>query len=799
MAISAPIAMLVIFLLMFYFFRKITLIISPMIIAMAAVIITMGLLIITGNTIHIMSSMIPIFIMPIAVLDAVHILSEFFDRYQETGDRKKTIIAVMRTLFMPMLYTSLTTTAGFASLALTPIPPVQTFGLFIAIGVMSAWLLTITFVPAYIMLLKKGSLENFGMSRGKNASRRKPLLTRLLGALGSFTYKNALWVIVATIALAFIAGWGISRIHINDNPTRWFKPSHEIRVADRVLNQHFGGTYMAYLSLAPKDLTVGEYIDELGRRARERSKEINLLLDNVFKDVLSQTEELAKTTDDKEELLIGIEDFALARKKNSSENERFAWDEVFDFIDEDLDDPNLDNLPIDEYAEAVKTRAAAYTGKKSANVNSVFQRLSAESARIAKSVETKGRLLEKLNTFANDQSDLEPEMDFAWVKALNLLQEEREIFKSPRVHEYISALQEELLKTGFVGKSNSIADMVKTVHRELFSGEDKDYRTPDSLNSIGLCLEQFGYSERPDDIWHFVTQNFRKTSIWVQLKSGNNRDMKKVIDAVDDYIDDNPPPFELRHKWFGLTYINVVWQEKMVSGMLQAFLGSFLIVLLMMILLFRSGLWGLLSMVPLTLTIGLIYGTIGFIGKDYDMPVAVLSALSLGPAIDYAIHFLARSREMHRRHESWKAASPYMFDEPSRAIVRNVIVIGVGFLPLLAASLVPYQTVGIFLASILLLAGIATLIIIPSLIKLLESRLFPKTAAAAFICRCGTCAITSLAIVALLVINLVQFTRLGRTSLTVFAIIALPVLLLICWLTSRSEKCRINDNSNKES
>ena len=46
----------------------------------------------------------------------------------------------------------------------------------------------------------------------------------------------------------------------------------------------------------------------------------------------------------------------------------------------------------------------------------------------------------------------------------------------------------------------------------------------------------------------------------------------------------------------------------MVAGMLQSFLGSFLVVLLMMTFLFRSALWGLLSMVPLMLTIGLIYG-----------------------------------------------------------------------------------------------------------------------------------------------------------------------------------------------
>ncbi len=38
---------------------------------------------------------------------------------------------------------------------------------------------------------------------------------------------------------------------INDNPTKWFVKSHPIRVADRVLNKHFAGTYQAYLALTP--------------------------------------------------------------------------------------------------------------------------------------------------------------------------------------------------------------------------------------------------------------------------------------------------------------------------------------------------------------------------------------------------------------------------------------------------------------------------------------------------------------------------------------------------------------------
>jgi predicted RND superfamily exporter protein len=190
MAITGPVAMVIIFVLMLFFFRKFVLIMSPLIVAMVAVICTMSLLVISGKTVHIMSSMIPIFIVPIAVLDAVHILSEFFDRYQETRDPRKTITGVMDTLFTPMLYTSLTTAVGFASLALAPIPPVQVFGLFVAFGVLLAWILSVTFIPAFVMFIKKESLEKFGAVHTGTKKAKGSLLDRLLGRTGRMT---SLW------------------------------------------------------------------------------------------------------------------------------------------------------------------------------------------------------------------------------------------------------------------------------------------------------------------------------------------------------------------------------------------------------------------------------------------------------------------------------------------------------------------------------------------------------------------------------------------------------------------------------
>jgi hypothetical protein len=271
-----------------------------------------------------------------------------------------------------------------------------------------------------------------------------------------------------------------------------------------------------------------------------------------------------------------------------------------------------------------------------------------------------------------------------------------------------------------------VADIVKKVHQELIDGKPENYKIPDSSNAVAQCLLQFQSSHNPDDLWHMVTFDYMHTNIWMQLPSGDNKDMEKVVKAVDEFFTQNPPPVPLEYNWAGLTYINTVWQNKMVWGMLRSFMGSFIIVFIMMSILFRSPLWGIVCMVPLLITIVVIYGIIGLAGKDYDMPVAVLSALTLGMAVDFAIHFLERARAGFAQTGSWQKSVGLMFGEPASAITRNVIVIAIGFLPLLAAPLIPYKTVGIFLCAIMALSGAVTLLALPAILKLLEKVLFKR-------------------------------------------------------------------------
>jgi len=228
----------------------------------------------------------------------------------------------------------------------------------------------------------------------------------------------------------------------------------------------------------------------------------------------------------------------------------------------------------------------------------------------------------------------------------------------------------------------------------------------------------------PDDLDNFLDYNSQKANIWVQMKGGENIQMRDVEKSTTDFMRDNPVPKDITIRWSGLTYINMIWQNLMVWGMLKAVLGSFWIVFFLMVIEFRSLRMGFISMLPLTIAIVSSYGFVGFAGKDYDMPIAVCSALALGMAIDFAIHYLQRFKAVYRELKDIEAANTFMAGEPYRAIMGNAIVISLGFLPLITSTLTPYVTVGTFFALLMVFSTLATLILLPAIMRLLGKSLF---------------------------------------------------------------------------
>lgn len=303
----------------------------------------------------------------------------------------------------------------------------------------------------------------------------------------------------------------------------------------------------------------------------------------------------------------------------------------------------------------------------------------------------------------------------------------QEEIKSPEALRYIEGLQRHLETLPVVGKTFSVADYVKRINLVLHDDDPKYDAIPESKDAVGQFLFLFAMSAKPSDLDTVVDNSFTKANIWVQLKTWDAKAMEAVIAAAEGYRKSHPTTLELKPA--GNAYFNMVWNDEVLWDMVLGFGLALVVVFGVLVLDFRSWKWALVAYVPLLFTIALIYGVIGFTGKRFDMPISVLSCLSLGMAVDFAIHFISRFKQRLKEAgegETVTDALLWTAARPGKGIMRNAILFASAFSVMLFAPLTPYITVGAFIASMMLLSALLTLVFLPALITLFKGALLKE-------------------------------------------------------------------------
>jgi predicted RND superfamily exporter protein len=234
---------------------------------------------------------------------------------------------------------------------------------------------------------------------------------------------------------------------------------------------------------------------------------------------------------------------------------------------------------------------------------------------------------------------------------------------------------------------------------------------------VGQYLFVFGMSAKASTLDNLIDPGAERANIWVQLKTWDAVAVERVVDRLAEYTRANPAP-GLTVQPAGIAYFNLVWNHEVLRDMVTTFLVALVVVLVILAFSFRSIRWGLVSFVPLLFTIALIYGAIGHAGKDFDMPISVLSTLSLGMAVDFAIHFIRRYRQRLAEGHDMEDALLWTVNRPGRGILRNAALFSLAFAVMIASSLTPYITVGAFILSMMMLSALFTLLLLPSLLIL---------------------------------------------------------------------------------
>ncbi|MBT3296140.1 MAG: MMPL family transporter [Verrucomicrobia bacterium] len=214
-------------------FKRTRWVVLPMLCCVGAAVAMMGGLGIFGWKVTVVSSNFISLQMIISMALAIHLTV----RYRELNalhpekEHRELIRESVRTIFLPCLYTALTTIAGFCSLMVCDILPVINFGLMMTMGIVVSLFVTFLLFPACLMLVKK--------TPPSTAKRVAAPATELLAR---FTHRRPGLIFGGALLIAIATTVGISRIRVENSFINYFKDSTEIHRGMTIVDRDMGGT-----------------------------------------------------------------------------------------------------------------------------------------------------------------------------------------------------------------------------------------------------------------------------------------------------------------------------------------------------------------------------------------------------------------------------------------------------------------------------------------------------------------------------------------------------------------------------
>jgi predicted RND superfamily exporter protein len=138
--------------------------------------------------------------------------------------------------------------------------------------------------------------------------------------------------------------------------------------------------------------------------------------------------------------------------------------------------------------------------------------------------------------------------------------------------------------------------------------------------------------------------------------------------------------------------------------------------------LFRSVTAGLISAIPLSLSMIILFGLMGVFGIELNIATAMLSSIMIGVGIDYTIHFLWRYREERRNGLDYTDAVQKTLTTTGRGIIFNALSVIVGFSALMISSFMPVRFFGFLVVVSIMACLVGALVLIPALCLVVKPR-----------------------------------------------------------------------------
>lgn len=282
------------------FFRQLRWITVPVLCCTVSAIMMVGLMGVLDWRVNPISSNFVALLLIIAMSIVIHLVVRYRELvFSYPDESQKFLVAnTTRAMFIPCLYTSLTTMVAFTSLTMSGIVPVESFGKVMTLGIGLSLVVCFVVFPAVLMLMP--------VTKNQYEARVNSVLTNMLA---KFCERNGKGVIIATIVVALLAAYGFTRLTVENRFIDYFHSHTEIYQGMLEIDTKLGGT-------TPLDIIIDAPQSFFDEKAAEESMGDNEFDDfaelEEFESSEGSTDPLADSywfTPSKLEVLIDIHDY----------------------------------------------------------------------------------------------------------------------------------------------------------------------------------------------------------------------------------------------------------------------------------------------------------------------------------------------------------------------------------------------------------------------------------------------------------------------------------------------------------
>jgi uncharacterized protein len=286
--------------------------------------------------------------------------------------------------------------------------------------------------------------------------------------------------------------------------------------------------------------------------------------------------------------------------------------------------------------------------------------------------------------------------------------------QSPEVLRIMEETQLFMDQFGYIPHSQSVADLIRQMNEVM--GEEG---IPDDAYKIA----QLWFLLEGQEIMEQLV-NYERTEGIIQAYVSSS-DLQ-VLQEIETNLQEFAREKSNEHYQLEVTGTPIMFRrldESIIKSQTLSLIIAIILVVALVSLLQKSITKGLLAIIPIAVTLVVLFGTMGNAGIPLDIATALTGSVTIGIGIDYAIHFISYLGNRFRKDQDLKASIQDTILFSGRAILINMSSVTLGFAMLLFSRLVPLQRFGLLLAVTMITASLATLTLLPLALQAWEGRM----------------------------------------------------------------------------